>query len=279
MAGCEMLNREERNLVYQHAYLPEHLPDYVKAVSGSEAHIHGDYLCFSRKDHLTFIGYPLRNKSGDTHRVYESACKRFRPNTVAIIAPEIWLPAQTYEGQPVDSYYRLDLPLESIDPEVAYMVRRAGRELRITPGTFGKEHKKLINDFLSGHELTRKQKEIFKGIQRYLKRSMTAHLLEATRGDHLVAFSIVDMGSVNYAFYLFNFRSMKENVPGASDLLFHEMVRLAQTEGKSAINLGLGIHPGIRRFKEKWGGIAFLPYESALVSRKPLEMGSLINKL
>ena len=57
------------------------------------------------------------------------------------------------------------------------------------------------------------------------------------------------------------------------------MVRLAQAEGKRYLNLGLGINPGIRRFKEKWGAAAFLPYESALVSRKPLEMGSLVNKL
>lgn len=159
------------------------------------------------------------------------------------------------------------------------MVRRAGRELRVIPGTFGKEHKRLVETFISLHELTREQKGIFKGIQRYLKRSMTAYLLEARRGDHLVAFNIVDMGAANYAFYLFNFRSVKENVPGASDLLFHETVRMAQTERKGALNLGLGIHPGVRHFKEKWGGTPFLTYASALVTRKLFEMGRLVDKL
>jgi hypothetical protein len=68
-------------------------------------------------------------------------------------------------------------------------------------------------------------------------------------------------------------------VPGASDLLFNEMVKLAQSEGKQAINLGLGIHPGIRRFKEKWGGQPFLAHNSVLIHRKPALLGKLANKL
>jgi hypothetical protein len=274
-----MLDREERRLVYDHAYLPEHLTDYVEAVSGAEAHLLDDYLCFKRRDHLILIGYPLKNKRNDPQKAYESACERFRPTTVAIIAPEIWLPPQTYEAQPEDCYYRLDLPLSSIDPEVAYMVRRASRDLKVNPGTFGKEHKKLIKAFLSSHALSQEQKEIYKEIPRYLKRSSSTLLLDARKEDDLIAFNIVDAGSADYAFYLFNFRSAKERVPGASDLLFHEMVLLAQAEGKKALNLGLGIHPGVRRFKEKWGGTPFLNHASALVTRKPFEMGRLADKL
>jgi hypothetical protein len=274
-----MLSTEERRLVYEHAYLPEHLTDYVEAVSGAEAHLLDDYLCFKRRNHLIFIGYPLKNKKRNTQKAYDAACKRFRPTTVAIIAPEIWLPPQTYEAHPEDCYYRLDLPLASIDPEVAYMVRRASRDLKVSPTTFGKEHKRLVKAFLSSRELSQEQKEIYKGIPRYLKRSPSALLLEARKGDDLVAFNIVDMGSAHYAFYLFNIRSIEENVPGASDLLFHEMVGMAQAEGKKALNLGLGIHPGVRRFKEKWGARPFLTHASALVTRKPLEMGRLADKL
>ncbi len=274
-----MLSKEERSEVYKHAYLPEHLPNYVEAISGAEPYLHGDFLCFSRKTHLIFIGFPLRDESGDIPNAYESACERFRPETVAILAPEIWLPAQSYKRRSSDSYYRLDLPLGPLDPEVAYMIRRAGREIEVTSGTFRNEHKRLIKDFLSRRELNREHRDIFQGIPRYLKHSGTARLLEARRGDHLAAFSIVDLGATGYGFYLFNFRSVKENVPGASDLLLHEMVRLAQAEGKKAMNLGLGIHPGVRRFKEKWGAVPFLPHASALVRRKPMEMGTLINKL
>jgi hypothetical protein len=275
-----MLNTEERRLVYEHAYLPEHLPDYVEAISGAEVHLQAhNYLCFSRESHLIFIGYPLKDETSDIERAYQVACERFRPSTMAIIAPKIWLPPDTYEAQPEESYYRLDLPLPSIDAEVAYMVRRAGRELRVEEGVFGKEHKGLVKGFIAGHELSKEQKEIYKGIPRYMKHARTAHLIEARKGDHLVAFNIVDMGAAKYAFYLFNIRSTKKNVPGASDLLFHEMVRMAQAEGKKALNLGLGVHPGVRRFKEKWGGKPFLTHASALVTRKPLDMGRLADKL
>lgn len=39
------------------------------------------------------------------------------------------------------------------------------------------------------------------------------------------------------------------------------MINLAREYGKGYINLGLGVNEGIRRFKEKWGGIPFLRYE------------------
>jgi len=277
--GGKTLNEKELQFVYQHAYLPEHLPDYVEAISGASPYLLDDYICFAQRNHLIFNGYSFINKTSDVASAYESACQRFRPNTAAIIAPEIWLPDGTYEAQPKDSYYRLDLPMDTPNPEVAYMVRRASRELRVTQGSFGKEHQKLVNNFLSTHELTLQQKNVFKKIAHYLKRSETARLLEARKDKALVALTIVEMGSASYAFYLFSFRSDRANIPGASDLLFHEMVKLACSEGKSAINLGLGINPGIRRFKEKWGGIQFLPYASAMVRRETFALGKLANKL
>ncbi|UCF83376.1 MAG: hypothetical protein JSV50_19730 [Desulfobacteraceae bacterium] len=274
-----MLNRDERRLIYEHAYLPEHLPHYVEPVSGSEPYLHDNYLCFYRKNHLTFIGYPLGTLDVDTPKAYESACQRFLPATVAIIAPEIWFSDQTYKDQGKDTYYRLDLPSGPQDPEVAYMVRRAKRELRVTRGIFGREHKRLVKAFVSGHALSQEQIAVFQRIPHYLKRSVTAHILEARKGNILVAFNVVEMGSAKYAFYVFNFRLLKEHVPGASDLLFLEMIRLAQAEGKAAINLGLGIHSGIRRFKEKWGGVPFVPYASALIQRSSAGLGTLASKL
>jgi hypothetical protein len=89
----------------------------------------------------------------------------------------------------------------------------------------------------------------------------------------------MDLGAAEYAFYLFNFRSTKEKVPGASDLLFHKMVCLAQEDGKTAINLGLGIHTGVRHFKEKWGATLFLPYTSCLLQRQPAQIKGLLDKL
>ena len=274
-----MLNDRERKWVYRHAYLPEHLSDYVEAVSGAEPFLHHNYLYFLRKKHLIFNGYPLQTDSDHPAQIYDSVCERFQPSTVAVIAPEIWLPSDQYEKQSTDSYYSIDLPPAQVDSAAAYMVRRAQRELQISRGHFGKEHKKIIKGFLSTHQLTREQKHLFKQIPQYLKSSTIAILLEARKDSDLAAFNILDIGSADYAFYLFNFRSSKIYVPGASDLLFREMMNLANIEGKKAINLGLGVNDGIRRFKEKWGGVPFLPYNSGLVHREPVDLEKLAKKL
>ncbi len=274
-----MLSNQDLSYIYRHAYIPEHLPNYVEAISNANPHLIEDHLCFTKKNHLIFIGYSLSGDNRDSARAYTAACNEFQPSTAAIIAPKLWKLADSFEEQSADSYYRLDLPVGPIAPGVAYMIRRAKKDLTICNGKFGKEHKKLIKGFLSGLDLSASQQYIFKHIHYYLKRSTTGRLLEARRNGLLAAFTIVDLGSADFAFYLFNFRSNKVHVPGASDLLFREMVDLAQSEGKKSINLGLGINTGIRRFKEKWGGVPFLPYVSALVHRGPVDIGRLARKL
>jgi hypothetical protein len=274
-----MLSSDEQNRIYQQAYVPEQIPDYVAAISGSKPYLFQDYLCYFHSNHLIFIGYPLADNPAEISRVYQAACERFNPHTITIVAEEIFLAQESYEAQPADRYYRLNLPLKSLNSDVAYMVRRAQKELKIKVGQFGRDHKKIIKDFIGRQDLTDEQVHIFKHVQNYMKRSKTAHLLEARKSDRLVAFSIVDMGSARYAFYQFNFRSAKIAVPGASDLIFSEMAQLAQSEGKEAINLGLGVHTGIRRFKEKWGGEPFLAHNSVLIQRKPVVLGKLANKL
>jgi hypothetical protein len=132
---------------------------------------------------------------------------------------------------------------------------------------------------VSEHNFNRQQKYLFKHIPQYLKASSSAVLFEVRREKELVAFNIVDLGAADYAFYLFSFRSRKINVPGASDLLFDEMVNLAHTAGKRAVNLGLGVNAGIRRFKEKWGGTPFLNYSSVLVDKREVDLGRLAKKL
>ena len=277
--GTEMLSKEELRFIYRHAYLPEHLPDYVEAVSGAKPHLAENYLCFLRRKHLIFIGFPLGKTDTDIAQAYLSACERSNPSTVAIVAPAIWLPEESCEKQAPDQYYRLDLPLNPVDSSVAYMLRRAQRELNVTTGGFGREHRKIVKAFLRTQALTTEQRRLFEQIPKYLKQTRSARILEARRKNMLVAFTIVDLGSADFAFYLFNFRALKTNVPGASDLLLQAMVDLAQSEGKKALNLGLGIHPGIQHFKEKWGGVPFLPYASALVQRAPMDIGRLADKL
>jgi hypothetical protein len=274
-----MLSNQDLSHIYRHAYIPEHLPDYVEAISRAEPYLIENHLCFISNHHLLFIGYSLSGDNRDSVRAYNAACNEFRPSTAAIITPELWKIEESFEEQPVDSYYRLELPLVAVPPGVTYMVRRAEKDLVLDTGKFGREHKKLIKSFIAGHSLSDQQKYIYKHLHHYLKRSKTARLLGARKKDRLAAFTIVDLGSTDSAFYLFSFRSAGVDAPGASDLLFREMVNLAQSEGKMAINLGLGINKGIRRFKEKWGGMPFLPYTSAMVHRGALDIGGLAKKL
>ena len=274
-----MLNNQERKWIHRHAYLPEHMPDYVGAVSGAEAYFHRNYLFFLAKKHLIFIGYPLQPDSDPPARIYDLICNRYQPTTAAVIASDIWLPAEQCQPPTTDSYYRLDLPVTSIDASVAYMLRRARKELKIARGRFQKEHKKVIKAFLSGHSFNRQQKYLFRHIPQYLKASDTAVMFEARKENKLAAFNIVDLGSADCAFYLFSFRSGTINVPGASDLLFHAMVELAHSEGKKAVNLGLGINAGIRRFKEKWGGVPFMDYQSVVVDKREIDIDKLARKL
>ena len=288
-----MLNKQELSRIYRHAYLPEHLPHYVEPFSGAKAHLIDDHLCYLRKDHLVFIGYPISNDyprgidAGESKQVYLAACKQFQPLTTAVIAPEIWQLEGHVETQPTDLYYRLKLPLGELDSGVAYMVRRAAKELRVEIGNFGREHRRLVKNFISRHKLSPAQKYIFRHIHHYLNGCSTAHVLEArikglpgakTRKS-LAAFTIVDLGSEDYAYYLFSFRSNKIQVPGAADLLLRELVNVAETAGKKMVNLGLGINAGIRHFKEKWGGTPFLDYNSMLAQKEDLNIGGLAKKL
>jgi hypothetical protein len=274
-----MLNPQQQDLIYRHAYVPEHLPDYVQAVSGAEPALQEGYLCYLLGDHLIFVGYPLGGQAGEIDHAYELACKRFRPSTVAIIAPTLPFCAANREEFTEDWYYQLALPPAGLPSAVAYMIRRASRELRVDEGAFSGEHERLIGEFLSARNLGPSYEEIFRQVPKYLEQSRTALLLEARKDDNLAAFSIADLGSADYGFYMFNFRSLTEGVPGASDLVLYEMMRLAHLQGKRAINLGLGIHPGVTRFKEKWGAEPFLRYRTALIRRRPRSLLSLLTGL
>ncbi len=276
-----MLTQAERDMVFRNAFIPEHLPDYVQAISFAEPNIHKGYLCYSHAAVLIFIGYRLEvtaDQQEDISTALESACVRFQPITVNVIASRIHAEIQSMARES-DQYFRVNLPMTTIRPEEAYMVRRARRELNVIDAAFSREHELFIESFVSERNLSTEHQEIFRKIPRYFERSGTARLLEARKGHELVAFTILDLGSADYAFYLFNFRSRAVHVPGASDLLFHEMARLAANKGKRYLNLGLGVNPGVQRFKKKWGAIPFLSYESVTIHRRPRGLINIVRGL
>jgi len=50
-----MLSNQDLSHIYRHAYIPEHLPNYVEAISKAKPHLIEDHICFTKKNHLIFI--------------------------------------------------------------------------------------------------------------------------------------------------------------------------------------------------------------------------------
>jgi hypothetical protein len=263
-----MIDQSETEHIYTNAYVPEHLVDYVGAISGAEPFLFEQYLCYKRDETLIFIGYPLgvpfdhkQMKSS-----LEEAAKDLKPRNVALVAPIIGLSRVKPIQRSADSYYRLDIDGFQAPSNVQNMVRGASRELSVETGKeWSKEHGALVTEFLASHEVSEETERIFTRIPEYIASTTTALLLSARNHEGtLIAFDIADYGSKDYAFYMFNFASREHYVAGASDLLLHQLITIAREKGKCFVNLGLTINEGITFFKQKWGGVPFLNHEFIL---------------
>jgi len=279
-----MITVSQQRYIEDYAYVPEHLSHYVTAVSQTEPFFIDDFLIHVKKDHFIFVGYPLKEPWGEKQmvKVLENAIKRFKPENVALTAPAIPSSLKNCVHPPPDHYYRLDLSSISISQKLRNMLKRADRELSVErSNTFDEEHRKMIVEFLKTHPVDEAAGFIFNRINEYLSSSPAARVFDArNKRDELVAFDVAEFTPKDYALYMFNFGSDARYVPGASDLLLSKVIQQAKTEKKKYINLGLGINPGVTFFKEKWGGVAFLPYASCLYhpSRKE-DLDKLLQKL
>jgi hypothetical protein len=259
-----MIADRQTDYIEDHAYVPEHLPQYVTAISQTEPFLVEDFLVYVKKEHILFVGYPLSESFEENwmDRVLKEAIHRFRPESVSLTAPAIPFSISGHPQPPSDHYYRLDLSALSISQKQRNMLNRASRELSMGKSrNFDKEHRDLVDRFLKTHPVDEGTRFIFKRIGKYLSSSPTAWIFAArnNRGE-LIAFDIAEFKPKDYVFYMFNFRSESRSVPGASDLLLSEVIQQAKTEKKKYMNLGLGINPGIIFFKKKWGGVPFLSY-------------------
>jgi hypothetical protein len=257
-----MISPSDHAYITKHAYVPEHLPNYVSAISGTEPFLIGDFVIHLRAPYLVFVGYPLQEDWNETQMVgaLNKTKSRFNPQVVSVIAPMLPSVFEDVASSHLDEYYRLDLDQLVIPKKTRNMLRRAQREVSICSGVFDREHKKLIRAFLRGSRFDKATQFIFKRVPEYVKsKSVEIYDARNARGE-LVAFDVAEFGTQGYAFYMFNFRSSKHHIPGVSDLLLAHIIEHAKAEGKSYLNLGLGIDPGIAFFKKKWGAISFLKH-------------------
>ncbi|MCG2709080.1 MAG: hypothetical protein L6246_02000 [Thermodesulfovibrionales bacterium] len=267
-----MITPAEEDYINSHAYLPEHLPGYVTAISGTEPYLINDYLCYyGDEGHLIFIGYPLKTFTGDRNAqgILDQAVNRFKPKYVALIAPEISIPVEDCHRSASACYYKLDLSDLHVSQKLRNMIRHASRELCIEKSQEIKdEHLLLISEFMDSHKIDADTRYIFERIPKYLSSVSTAWVFSARNEDKkLVTFDIAEFGARDYIFYMFNFMSRQSYMSGASDLILYEIIKTAQEMGKSFVNLGLGINEGVAFFKKKWGGAPFLNYEFCLYER------------
>ncbi|NWF93058.1 MAG: hypothetical protein HXY46_09075 [Syntrophaceae bacterium] len=275
-----MIKQIEMERIEQSAYLPEHIPQYVTAISRAEPFISGNFLTYVKKDHLIFIGYPLQEPFDEKRmkNELEDSISRFRPKTVSLTAPSIPFSHTDCIQFSSDYYYRLDLSTLSIPQKTRNMIKRAGRELSIEKSrSFDEEHRNMVENFMKLHPVDEGTQFIFRRIGEYLASSVDAWIFNArnSKGD-LVAFDIAEFKPRDYGLYMFNFTSEPIYVPGASDLLLSEMIQEAKTKRKRYLNLGLGINSGITFFKKKWGGVPFLRYAYCLYTPS---MAEALNKL
>ena len=268
-----MITPGEEEFIREHAYLPEHIVSYGTAVSRLEPFLTDGYLYFFQDGgNLVFIGYPL-NQPPDSAKMEETLqglIASRNPGQVAILAPSI--PAAYGPPTGKDHYYSLDVGSLGPPPESRKHDPQGFRGRENNPGKDGGPRaSRPDSGFLRIPDRSIKTPgPSFNESPLYLETSGTAAVFSArTQDGNLMAFDIADFWANHYAFYMFNFRSPLHPFPGASDLLLQEIIAEAKSQGKTRINLGLGINAGVTFFKTKWGARPFLPHESVFYRRKP----------
>jgi len=279
-----MIATDQLDFILEHAYIPEQMTSYVTAISTAEPFLFGNFLAYRKEEHVVFVGYPLAGDFQEERmtKALDEAVRRFNPSWVALTAPSIPTSIHPQTPPSSDQYYRVDLAALSISQKVRNMINRANRHLKVEKRkTLDEGHHQLVREFLTAHPVGQQTRFIFERIPDYVSSSATAWVYDARDEEgEIVAFDVAEMGPKHYGFYMFNFTSNDRVFPGASDLLLWEILLQAKREDKHYINLGLGINPGVSFFKEKWGGVPFLPYSSCSYEPPGVEsLEALLQKL
>ncbi len=261
-----MLTPEKEAYVLSKAYIPEHIVSLMALISKGEPFLIEDHLSFVKDNWLILVGYPLdqRFSTERSEKIIHQILETFQPEILWFIGPEI--PAfllSTCQERETDQYYHLDLEKVKLKASLQRAVDQASQELTIERGhLISKGHEALISELLKREKLPPRVRELYRAMPDYVSHSSTACVLNAwDKKRKLCAFYVIELGAKHFSTYVLGTYSKKHYVPHASDLLFLEMIKLSREQMKNTIDLGLGVNQGIRRFKEKWGGVPSLPYE------------------
>lgn len=261
-----MISPNEERYILAQAYVPEHIVGLMSGISRGEPFLIGDYLGFAKDNWVILVGYPLADNFDpeDFGRVIAGTITSFRPVHLWFIAPEVPPSvAQLCRARESDDYYTLALQQFELKPHLRRIVNKASRELTVERSrNIGKEHEELISEFLEREKPGPRIESLFLSMAQYVAGTRTAVVLTARdRAGAAAAFYVVELAAKHFATYVVGCHSKRHYAAGASDLLFADMIALAKEYEKTYIHLGLGVNEGIRRFKEKWGGVPRLRYE------------------
>ena len=261
-----MINPEDEAYILERAFVPEHILSLMVPISKGEPFLKEEHLVFVKDNWLILVGYPLEGNFSQERceRVLKQAVETFRPEYLWFIGPDIPPSLQgSCKERQTDQYYKFDLNRTKLKPSLQRVADKASKELIVERGhSISKEHEALISELLKREKLPPRLRELYRAMPDYVAHSSTSCVLNARdKNGKLCAFFVVELGAKNFSTYVLGSHSKKHYVSHASDLLFLEMIKLTREHGKNTINLGLGVNEGIRRFKEKWGGIPFLNYE------------------
>ncbi len=261
-----MISPEDKAYILERAYVPEHILNLMVPISKGEPFLKEDHLVFVKDNWLILVGYPLEGNFSQERceRILKQAAETFRPEYLWFIGPEIPPSLQgSCKERQTDQYYKFDLNQKKLKPSLQRVTDKASKELIVERGhSISKEHEALISELLKREKLPPRLRELYRAMPDYVAHASTSCVLNARdKNGKLCAFFVVELGAKNFSTYVLGSHSKKHYVSHASDFLFLEMIKLTREHGKNTINLGLGVNEGIRRFKEKWGGIPYLNYE------------------
>ncbi|GAB4535649.1 MAG: hypothetical protein Kow0063_20170 [Anaerolineae bacterium] len=276
------LGPDEERYVLARAYVPEHIVSLMTLISKGMPFLVEDHLGYLKDNWLILVGYPLEEPFTPERcqKILDRVLETYGPEYLWFIGPEVPASLQgSCRARQTDEYLILDLEATRPSSSLRRVARKAAEQLAVESGhAFTREHQALVAEFKKRQSLPPMVEGLYDAMPDYLAHSASACLLNAWDGQgNLSAFYVVELAAEAFDTYILGCYSRRNYVPHASDLLFYHMLELARERGKRTINLGLGVNEGIRRFKQKWGGVPFLKYEFCEAHYGPPEALSLID--
>ncbi len=252
--------------ILKQANVPEHSLYFMQAVSGAQAFVVNDYLCFNDSSSLTIIGYPLKGQYSDKAYIEakNQALEKTKLSQCYTVSAQLPDSLMQYVHEE-DDFYTLEIESE-IPKKLINPITKASKNLRVDmTKDFTKEHRRLWTEFMSRVPLKPMVRRLFASTEYVFSQDVEElYLLNAWNEDNkLVACLLLDFAPEKFCSYILGAHSKSYYSAHAHDLLFAKMLEVSREKNKEYIHLGLGVNEGIKRFKLKWGGKKALSFKMA----------------